>query len=400
MREEDRFVYYPMHKPEQIQPDCPVYVYGYGLAVQRSSGAAFVQVRLVNRSEEPVNSVFLRISGKTASGEVLYELGYVPLVHCRGGAHRDFGEEQVLFLPQGDVHSLDVRVEDVLFEDGMIWRRQSGHRLLSAEEAGWILCSCGMKNPGEAEYCAYCRRPISGGRQESGETPIDFFYPGVKTLTLPPEPPVDEEQEELPAETVDREEAASVILPQEELHIETADREATPVQELPDYSSMGEPESAAEPVTFEEPAAPQEEVPVPADLMEELEKLLFPFGGWTAGDKSPAEEAPAATVPEAVAEPEDEEAPVPETWEPELPMDMMQETGEILMELQRRLLARETGEITDPVVQEEQPPVPQEGQESKNSSGGIGFWVFMILLMVVLALAGFFGVLYFKGYFG
>ncbi len=387
MHEPEKFVYYPIRKPERIQPDCPVFVHSYGLAVQKGSGAAFVQARLVNRCDSPVLSVFLHISGRDISGHSLYELRFVPLVNCDGKPHKDFGEEQVLFLPVGNVYSLDIEVEDVLFADGMIWRRQSGQAFLTAEEAGWITCSCGMKNPAEAEACAYCRKPMKGTDTEASCPDVAFLFQEMKTLTYT-------EGTFPPGEKQDN--AEPVAAPAED--------GCTPsIHSAPDVSREAEPPASEERI----PQQPPGEVPI---------QKLFPFTEWTAQYGEDTEEDSTADVSvqeslpetvesskEAVSDNGPTEAPcgIEPGEELPLPLDMMQETGQILLELQRRIRERETGaSMIAPEEQEEALAPPEGGDGREERSRGIGFWALMILLMILLALAGFFGILYWKGYFG
>ena len=120
-----------------------------------------------------------------------------------------------------------------------------------------------------------------------------------------------------------------------------------------------------------------------------------------------AEEVLPAEYEEETIDTESEEAPVvadaadQEIAENPMPMDMMEETALLLMELQRRMGSRESGEpvlsyMDNPV--EETVPEPEAEQEKRHR--GVGFWLLMILIMVILALSGFFGILYWKGYFG
>ena len=382
MHRPEKFVYYPVRKPERIQPDCPVFVQCYGLAVQKSSGAAFVQVRLVNRCDSPVNSVFLHILGRNACGQQVFELRYVPLVDCDGQPHKDFGEEQVLFLPQSDVYSLDIEVEDVLFEDGMIWRRMCGQALLTAEEAGWLTCSCGMKNPAEAESCAYCRKSL---KKTGAGNDAPFLFHEVKTLTV----------SDLPSG----------------YEIPTVVAESEPLQE-PD----GEDCTSVEPVV---PIVSEEQMTTVAEILRDLpveepilqvlpcEERMTDDNDDPVNASAEAEKVLPAEHEEETLDTESEEAPVvadaadQEIAENPMPMDMMEETALLLMELQRRMGSRESGEpvlsyMDTPV--EETVPEPEAEQEKRHR--GVGFWLLMILIMVILALSGFFGILYWKGYFG
>ncbi len=376
----EKFRYFPMRKPGRIQPECPVYLYSYGLAVQRSTGAAFVQLRLVNRWESRVHSVFLHITGKDMAGEELYELRYVPLVDCGGEAHKDFGEEQALFLPEGQVETLDVEIEDVLFEDGMIWRRQMGQQLLTAEEAGWVTCSCGMKNPKEAGTCCYCRKALTSVPAETSAESQVIVFPGMEV-------PVRVEE----AAPVPEEEAPQCV-------------EEPPAPVVPVVWDAPEIPEAEE----QEQGTPAAEEPAP----QELTDLLSPLGAWMEraapggpGEPLPVQEEP---VPEEAPAPIEARELTEETVEEPTQeatassMDMMQETSLLIQELQRRIRAREAGQDAAEATGTETDGdgAVGEAQETGDRSRGMGFWIFMILLMILLALAGFFGILYLKGYFG
>lgn len=413
MAEPEKFVYYPMRKPQHIQPDCPVYIYAYGLAVQKGSGAAFVQVRLVNRSERSVHSVFLHIRGLDYLGKTLYELRFVPLTDCAGEPHKAFGEEQVLFLPQGTVYSLEIEIQDVLFEDGLIWRKQSRHRLLTPEQAGWKSCSCGMKNPPEADSCSYCRK-----RLRKFEPEFPSVIPscemadslGETEVVLPPLlDPQDFDGDAAPlcdpSDTCgegltphDGESEAPIIEEALEIGGET-------VPELCEVAREQSGESDSEEAPEAEP------LPVVPEEGPDLAQLLSSFRGWM--DQRGALE-------EKQKEPEPKNEPLTDTMntdpvhtmnresEEESPNDqsmsngMMEETEQILREMQRRLLARERGEVLPSEEGNHEGEAAEDalGKEQEDKSHGILFWVFMILIMIILALVGFFGILYWKGYFG
>ena len=413
MFQTDKFEYYPMRKPVRIQPDSPVYVYGYGLAVQRSSGAAFVQMRLVNRWDTTIHSVFLHITGKDDAGDILYKLRYVPLIECGGQPHRDFGEEQVIFLPQGKVHSLDIEVEDVLFTDGMIWRSQSGQRLLTAQQAGWVTCSCGMKNPGEAQFCAYCRQPIGHTDAETGDMVPPFLRQNMKPLTRPAVPATEATEIPSPKENTPASEPPAIPVVQS-----SAVEEELPAPAIEDTEAETH---VAEQDRDGQEGVEQEIEPESADSsLRELEELLYPFGAWieqSERDRQQVMEDPVDAIvlqpSRAPAEPEDlssleEELSksAPKVNEPAVPdigfpIDMMRETGMILEELQRRIQAHQNGEpIPTEIKQEPAVQEPEEDNDGDKKSRGAGFWIIMILILILLAFAGFFGVLYWKGYFG
>ncbi len=382
-----KFVYYPMQKPSRIQPECPVYIYAYSLAVQSYSGAAFVQLRLVNRSERVVHSVFLQVSGINAQGDCLYELHYLPIAGCNAEPHEDFGEDHLLFLPEGHVRSLEVHVEDVLFEDGLIWRKQNRHQLLTPEQAGWKSCTCGMKNPGEAESCAFCRRQLKGT-----EGKPSFLHKNAKHEA---EPVAAEDKPWVPPMPI----AAMSPIP-------TA-APAVKEPETPVPAPVAAPAAPVAAPVVVEPVAPISGVP--SYDPELLAQLLAPLRdrGESHGEQEPVIPTVAQTAPQ----PEPETPSVRGSLDP-LPVaenededPFMQETARLLQEMQRRLTNREATDYTltpqpaDAVDRDtEEDPISNPNRDS--GSRGILFWVLMVVLMIVLALVGFFGVLYLKGYFG
>ena len=372
-----KFIYSPLKKINMIQPECPVYVYGYGLAVQKYGNAAFAQVRLVNRTEKTVHSVFLQIEGKDQEGKSLYVLEYVPLVECMGKAYKDFGEEQPLFLPQGTVDSLEIHVLDVLFDDGMIWRKQSGQKLLTPEEAGWIPCTCGMKNPSETRCCVFCGKKIL----VTEETEI---------LPVPTDPEIPQEIiEEIIEETL-AEEPVSEEIPAEEI----------PIAEEP---AVEENDDIVLPVTDAEELEPVEEKEEQSaqKFREEIESHRI--------NEEPEEvteaELPERTLPiceeESTPDPDD---PVAE----ELDLndiilengDTMQETSLLLQEMLRRLEARESGEDLSSEAQDENPEEETETEKKPEERSRGGFWILMTCLFILLGAGAFFLILYLKGYFG
>ena len=384
-----KFVYYPMQKAEVLQPECPVYVYGYGLAKQKRGNAAFVQVRLVNRTDKQVNSVFLRICGRDQQGNSLYELQYVPLVDCVGEAYKDFGEEQPLFLPQGDVSKLEIHVMDVLFEDGMVWRIQNSHRLMTAEEAGWVTCSCGMKNPAEAVRCVFCGK---GAPKTEGEEESVFVYEPIASIADLPEKAA---ETEAPVEEIEEAEVSVEETEKIEIPVEETEEIEIPVEETEEAEetepSVEEPEEAQEP----EETPEEEEVPVYAEEPEE--ELL------SEEEIPETEEEADRIIPEEDPNPTEEE--LEELTDEELEAlssdcEYMQETEQLLHEIRQRLRAIESGEPlpTEKAVEEEIAQEPEA--QLKNRSRGVLFWILMVILLIVLGGAAFLAVLYWKGYFG
>lgn len=449
-----KFVYYPLRKPSLIQPDCPVYIYAYSLAVEKDAGTAFAQVRLVNRSDKCVHSVFLQIEGLDRSGNSLYELKYIPIVECMGQPHETCGEEQPLFLPQGEVYSLNIQVLDVLFTDGMIWRRQNNHQMLTAEEAGWLTCTCGMKNPGEAGICAFCGKSLKTAESAHPLPPVAVNKEPEKVtekepereLEIPPEKEseeVDEDtaevaplQESLPEISEESgEDATEELLAELIADVPILTREAPPpiAEEIL-------PATVQEPVTedipedvSETPLAPEdtvqeEEIPVFADeflaveseeedtAAEELhtpeenlsdDELFFESLRGDAPVVTPIEGESLRSADELFREepssPEEKISDQEEVPEEDSGNPFMQETERMLREFRRRMEAQKQGQIV-PVEKPQEETESQETAPAKTEKGspvrGVMFWVLMVILLIVLGAAAFFGVLYFKGYFG
>lgn len=91
------------------------------------------------------------------------------------------------------MHRVRIIVERVAYEDGIIWRRQSGQRLVLARKEGWNTCQCGMRNPPEAAFCELCGRALKD--EAFSQTPVlqpsveDFPEIQVPYIEMrPPEP--------------------------------------------------------------------------------------------------------------------------------------------------------------------------------------------------------------------
>ena len=390
-----KFVYYPMQKAEVLQPECPVYVYGYGLAKQKRGNAAFVQVRLVNRTDKQVNSVFLRICGRDQQGNSLYELQYVPLVDCIGEAYKDFGEEQPLFLPQGDVSKLEIHVMDVLFEDGMVWRIQNSHRLMTAEEAGWVTCSCGMKNPAEAARCVFCGK---GAPKTEVEEESVFVYEPIPRITDLPEKTA---EREAPIEEINEAEALAEETKEVEIPVEEAQEDETTVEEIEEIVALEEEAEETEPPVEEtEEAQEPEGTPMEEEAPVYIETVEEEFTDEEEIFETP-EEAD-RSIPEELDPTEEESEELTEEDLEALSSDCeyMQETEQLLQEIRQRLRAIESGEMLPVETATEEEIVEEPEEQPKNRSRSVLFWILMVILLIVLGGAAFFAVLYWKGYFG
>lgn len=187
----DRFKTMETYKQPEIQPDSPVYIHCSRRCVEESTNAVFLQVRLVNRTDEPIRTVVLQIEGLSEYGVVLYTMRDMILAECNAKPHTVFGEKKILALEHTPVHRVRITVEKVIYEDGIIWRRQPGQKLVSAKEKGWTTCECGMRNPPEAAYCELCGRPIreeAAPEAETVQTPVEDF-PEIQVPYIEEAPP-------------------------------------------------------------------------------------------------------------------------------------------------------------------------------------------------------------------
>lgn len=165
MTETDRFTLLETQRHTLLQPECPIYVHCSRRCVARSTGAVFLQVRMVNCGEREIRTVFLCVEGLNAQGETLYTMRELILPDCGAKPHSVFGERQMLALERTKVCALRITVERVVFTDGMLWRRLPTHRVTTVQEAGWRFCTCGMPNPPERERCGLCRKPLSAPQE-------------------------------------------------------------------------------------------------------------------------------------------------------------------------------------------------------------------------------------------
>lgn len=167
-----RFAPLGTQEQEILQPECPVYVHCTRRSVERESGTPFLQVRMVNRADRPVGTVYLRIEGLDASGQVRYTLRELALTGLHAAPRAVFGEERMLVLPAQEAVSVRVLVERVVFADGTLWRRLPEHRLTTLAESGWRRCVCSMPNPPQSASCLLCGRPLAPPQRElPQETP-------------------------------------------------------------------------------------------------------------------------------------------------------------------------------------------------------------------------------------
>lgn len=146
----------PVEYQRDLQPDAPVQVCCSRQCLTRRSGAAFVQVRLLNRSDCPVCSVYLCLEGLDALGQRRFLLDETVLANLDAPGHSLFGEERMLALPEV-CSSLRILLRRVIFIDGTRWCSQGEPVLADPEALGWSRCACGCWNKPTAERCALCR---------------------------------------------------------------------------------------------------------------------------------------------------------------------------------------------------------------------------------------------------
>ncbi len=163
-----------------LQPECPVLVYCSRRSTEAETGAVFAQVRMVNRTDREITTVILQIEGLDPNGTALYTQQDIILAQCHAAPHSLFGEDRMLVLQRDAVASLRITVERVSFGDGTSWRKLPEQELLTAEQAGWRVCPCGMPNPAENPVCDLCGEPLP----EVEETVVT---PLPKTENLTPE---------------------------------------------------------------------------------------------------------------------------------------------------------------------------------------------------------------------
>lgn len=170
-----RFTLLGTQEQEILQPECPVYVHCTRRSVERESGTPFLQVRMVNRADRPVGTVYLLVEGLDALGQVRYTLRELALTGLHARPRAVFGEERMLVLPAQEAASVRVLVERVVFEGGTLWRRLPEHRLTTLAESGWRRCACSMPNPPERERCLLCGRPLAPPQETPQEAPREVL---------------------------------------------------------------------------------------------------------------------------------------------------------------------------------------------------------------------------------
>lgn len=179
---------------DYIQPECPIYVHCIRQCTHLRSGMPFLQLRMVNRGEHTVKTVSFRVEGLDESGKLCYTLRGLVMGDCNAPAQSVFGEGR-LFALQQTAQKIRICVEQVIFADGMSWRRRGGQELLEIGKSGWERCSCSMPNAPGIEQCILCGKQLPLPVQENG---------GEETLPLSGE-------ESKPVPVVYRERPAPIV---------------------------------------------------------------------------------------------------------------------------------------------------------------------------------------------
>ena len=191
MHPTERFERSAPQRQTLFQPDCPVYIHCTCRCTDRRSGAAFLQVRMVNRAPWTVQGLWLRITGTDPAGTVCFERTEV-LTELSAGAGTVFGEKHLIPVGMQSAERLTVTVEHIMFGGGTHWQRLAEHRLCVPEELGWRRCVCGLPNPPEVTRC-----PLCGRLYASDDAPVTVQSDSAVTQ-CPPEPPTLQTEETPP----------------------------------------------------------------------------------------------------------------------------------------------------------------------------------------------------------
>lgn len=155
-----------------LQPESPVLVWCSRRLTEEETGAVFAQVRMVNRTDRVITTVMLQIEGLRPDGSALFTQQDIILADCNAAPRSLFGEERMLVLQREEVASLRITVERVVFRDGTSWRKLPEQALLTAKQAGWRACACGMPNPAENTVCDLCGAVLPEIVEEAVVTPL------------------------------------------------------------------------------------------------------------------------------------------------------------------------------------------------------------------------------------
>lgn len=198
----ERFNTLPTLRQPELQPDSPVYVHCSRRCEDSRSGAVFLQVRLINRTDRGIKTVVLRVEGLNGFGVTVYTTDELILADCAAKPHSVFGENKILAIDRTPVSRVRISVERVVFDNGIQWNRLPDRGLVNEEDAGWITCTCGMRNPPGESCCALCRKHLKKEIQPPPKEPPAQDEPAapVKEISPSPEPYFDSAWAEPPYE--------------------------------------------------------------------------------------------------------------------------------------------------------------------------------------------------------
>lgn len=161
-----RFSFQKEQKHDYIQPECPVYVHCIRQCTDLRSGMHFFQMRMINRGEHTVKTVVFCVEGLDENGRLCCTMRGLVMGDCKAAPRKVFGEGRMFALKQ-TAYQIRVRVEQVIFADGMSWRRQNGQKLLEIGKSNWKRCTCAMPNAPDNEQCILCGKkfPLPSERE-------------------------------------------------------------------------------------------------------------------------------------------------------------------------------------------------------------------------------------------
>lgn len=153
------FVLMPVASQRLIQVGSPVHVQCSRCCTERRSGAAFMQVRMLNRSDRTIRSVYLKLEGLDALGQRAFVMDEMVLTGLDAAGHSIFGEDRMIALEKC-CDCVRIHIRRVVFSDGNLWRCTAEPCLTAPETLGWAQCPCGCWNLPGAAQCTFCGRSL------------------------------------------------------------------------------------------------------------------------------------------------------------------------------------------------------------------------------------------------
>ena len=189
MLQTDRFALQGIQRHPFLQPDCPVYVHCTRQSEERTSGARFLQLRMVNCGQSSVETVIFDVEGRNSLGETSFVQRGLVMTGCHAEPGKIFGEGRVFALNRQFVRGFCITVRQVIFADGMSWKMLPTHKLTTAAEAGWTVCQCGMPNPPQSSNCKFCKTKLMEDVAETKEEAVETALP-IPQMEVRPTPAV------------------------------------------------------------------------------------------------------------------------------------------------------------------------------------------------------------------